>query len=197
MKLVKTAKDYVVKTEEIDVFNQVNSMKKTMKKILIILVATFFITLPVKGQSFFFIGEHSYPSTETFILQSNSDGDYVNELSVVFAKDGTKGLIIVSSKLVSTVRISGKLIIYLNNGTVIVCNEEFINDNVNGTALSAYHLTEKELNEMKNSNINTIRYVIKCAECLRNPLYEGNYTASNTGNYRTNFPTVITKFFNK
>lgn len=67
-----------------------------MKKILIILSATLFISLTAKGQNLFFFGENSYPSTETITLQSNSDD--INNLNVLFAKDGTTTLFVVSVK---------------------------------------------------------------------------------------------------
>ena len=165
-----------------------------MKKTLILLFATLVFTQIANGQNFFFIGENSYPSTETFTLQSNSD---INDLDVLFAKDGEKALIIVSSKLVSTVRITGKLIIYLNDGTVVSSNKEVISDNVDDIASTVYELTDEDLSKLKNSNINTIRYQIECAECLMNPLYEGNHSASNKGSSITNFPAVITEFFNR
>ena len=164
-----------------------------MKKTLILLFVTLFFTPIANGQNFFFIGENSYPSTETFTLQSNSEN---NDLDVLFAKDEAKGLIIVSSKLVSTVRIRGKLIIYLDNGTVISSDDEVINDNVDDIASSVYSLTNEDLSKLKNSNINTIRYQIKCAECLTN-LLEGNHSASNKGSSRTDFPVVITEFFSR
>jgi hypothetical protein len=166
-----------------------------MKRILILVILAITFSLKTNGQNLVFIGENSYPSTETFILQSNSDSDYINDLKLVFAKDGAKGLLVVSSKLVSTVRISEKLIIYLDDGTVITCIDKGIKDNVDDIATSAYHLTNEELNKMKKSNINTIRYIIKCAECYTNRLFEGNYSASNKGNSKTDFPSVITEFY--
>lgn len=153
--------------------------------------------LKTNGQNLVFLGEKSYPSTEKFILQSNSDSDYSNDLNLVFAKDGEKILIVVSSKLVSSVRISGKLIIYLDDGTVISCIDRGNKDNVDDIASTAYYLTNEELSKMKNSNINTIRYTIKCAECLSNPLYEGNYSASNKGSIKTDYPTIISEYYDK
>tara|TARA_B100000787_G_C16118907_1_gene261718 strand:+ start:70 stop:582 length:513 start_codon:yes stop_codon:yes gene_type:complete len=166
-----------------------------MSRILILLILTIIFTIETNGQNLVFIGENSFPSTEKFTLQSNSDSDYIGNLNIVFAKDGEKGLLVVSSKLVSTVRISEKLIIYLDDGNVITCVDNGIKDNVDDIASSAYHLTNEELTKMKKSNINTIRYEIRCGECLRNPLYEGNYSASNNGNSKTDFPELITKFY--
>lgn len=166
-----------------------------MKRILILVILAITFTIDTNGQNLVFIGENSFPSTETFTLPSNSDSDFINDLNLVFAKDGEKGLLVVSSKLVSTVRISGKLIIYLNDGTVITCIDKGINDNVDDIATSVYYLTNEELAKMKKSNINTVRYEIKCAECLSNPIYEGNYSASNKGSSETDFTTVISDFF--
>lgn len=163
-----------------------------MKRILTIVIATLFITMSAKGQNFFFIGENSYPSTETFTLQSNSD---INDLDVLFAKGEEKALIIVSSKLVSTVRITGKLIIYLDNGTVVSSNEKVISDNVDDIASTVYELTEEDLSKLKNSNINTIRYVIKSTNILAHPTSVGNHSASNKGDSKIDFPTLVTDFF--
>lgn len=168
-----------------------------MKKILIIVIIAITYTIETNGQNLVFIGENSFPSTEIFTLKSNSDSNFINDLNLVFAKDGTKKLLVASSKLVSTVRISGKLIIYLNDGTVITCIDKGIKDNVDDIASSAYYLTNEELAKMKKSNINTIRYEIKCAECLSNPIYEGNYSASNKGRSETDFTTIIREFFNE
>jgi superfamily II helicase len=166
-----------------------------MNKILILVILAITHTIDTNGQNLVFIGENSFPSTETFTLKSNSDSDRINDLNLVFAKDGTNSLLIVSSKLVRTVRISGKLIIYLNDGTVITSIDKGINDNVDDIAISAYYLTNEELEKMKKSNINTVRYEIKCAECISNPLFEGNYSASNKGSSKTDFAKVISNFY--
>ena len=64
---------------------------------IITLALTYAVNM--NGQNFAFIGENSYPSTEKFTLQSNSDKEDIGDLNLVFAKDGTTSLIIVSSKL--------------------------------------------------------------------------------------------------
>ena len=168
-----------------------------MKQILIIGILAISFTLKTNGQNLVFIGENSYNCTDTFTLQSNSEDSYSNDLNIVFAKDGEKGLLVVSSKLVSSVRISGKLIIYLDDGNVITCVDRGIKDNVDDIATTGYHLTDSELNKLKKSNIHTIRYTIKCSECLSNPLYEGNHSASNKGSLKTDFPKVVADFYSK
>ncbi|MDR9488555.1 hypothetical protein, partial [Salibacter sp.] len=81
--------------------------------------------------------------------------------------------------------------------TVITCVDKGINDNVDDIATTAYYLTDEELAKMKESNINTIRYEIKCAECISNPIYEGNFSASNKGVAETDFTSVVDDFFNE
>lgn len=166
-----------------------------MKNILLLAILTITFGIDTNGQNLIFIGENSFLSTETFTLKSNSDDEDITDLNLTFSKDGTQALVVVSSKLVSTVRISEKLIIYLNDGTVIICVDKGINDNVDDVATSAYHLTKEDLEKMKNSNINTIRYEIKCAECVYNILYEGVYSASNKGSSEIDFTAVISNFF--
>jgi len=111
-----------------------------MKRIVTLITITAFLTLNTYAQNFFFIGEDSFPVTETCTLQSNSDtsSSYVNNLNVLFGKSGDVGVIIVSTKTVSSVRISGKLLIYLDDGTVISCLDKGVKDNVDDIASTAY-----------------------------------------------------------
>ena len=109
---------------------------------------TIFFTQTVKGQSLFFMGENSYPCTETFTLQANSEYGY--DLNVSIAKDGTTGLFTVSTISNTRVIFSGKLIIYLDDGTVITCIDRGTADHVDDRAKAVYYLTSKELNKMKN-----------------------------------------------
>ncbi|WP_420579930.1 hypothetical protein [Reichenbachiella sp.] len=162
-----------------------------------ILIITFILSyaVNVNGQNFVFIGENSYPSTEKFMLQSNSDREDIGNLNLVFAKDGRTSLIIVSSKLTDGVKIAKKLIIYLDDGTVILCTDRGINDNVDNVAISAYYLTASELSKMKISNINTVRFEIVCPVCGPFNSWEGVYSASNKGNSETNFTEAVTDFF--
>ena len=167
-----------------------------MKKILIFLTAILFITITAIGQDFFFIGENSYPCTETFILQSNYDSE--SNLNVTFAKDGAMGLIIVSRKTMYKVLIREKLFIYLDDGSVISCIDKGNNDQVDFIASAVYSLTDDELSKMKNSNINTIKYTLKNeTDSYINMIGGGNYSASNKESSRTDFPTLITEFFSE
>ena len=162
-------------------------MKGNMKKIPIILIAILFITLTANGQNLFFIGENSYPCTESFALQSNLDDG--EDLNVLFAKDGATAVIAVTTKssLQGTI-ISGKLIIYLDDGNVITCMDRGETYYVDDTAKAVYSLTNEQVNKMKNSNINSVGYTLKIYD-----IKEVNRSASNKA---ISTEDLIAKFFN-
>ena len=166
-----------------------------MKRLVFILTLVLAFSAKMNAQNFTFIGENSYPSTERFELQSNSDKEEISNLNLVFAKDGISPMIIVSSKLTDVVKIANKLIIYLDDGTVISCTDRGINDNVDDVATSAYRFTSSEISKMKGSNINTVRYEIVCPVCGVFNSWEGVYSASNKGSSKTDFTKVVERFF--
>ena len=166
-----------------------------MKRLVFILTLVLAFSAKMNAQNFTFIGENSYPSTERFELQSNSDKEEISNLNLVFAKDGISPMIIVSSKLTDVVKIANKLIIYLDDGTVISCTDRGINDNVDDVATSAYRLTPSEISKMKKSNINTVRYEIVCPICGVFNIWEGVYSASNKESLKTDFTEVVEQFF--
>jgi len=159
-----------------------------MIKRLIILFTAMFIMLTSTGQNLFFFGENSYPCTKAITLHSNSGS---NDLKIIFARDGTFAFIVVSIKPMSEVLIKGKLIIYLNDGSVITCNDTGKNDYVDRIASSVYYLNEEQLIELKASNINTVRYSLKTGDYSYSP-EEGNYSASNKG---TSTKTIVSVFY--
>ena len=59
-----------------------------MKRLVFILTLVLAFSAKMNAQNFTFIGENSYPSTERFELQSNSDKEEISNLNLVFAKDG-------------------------------------------------------------------------------------------------------------
>lgn len=152
-------------------------------------------SLGTSAQNFAFIGENSYPSTEKYILVSNSDKADIGDLNLVFAKSKETALVIVSAKLSDAVNIANKLILYLDDGTVISCADRGINDNVDEIAVAAYYLTPAEISALMKSNINTIRYEIDCPVCGAYNYWEGVYSASNVGSTKTDFTEVVEQFF--
>lgn len=168
-----------------------------MIRLLILVILSLAFGTDTNGQDFIFIGESSYPSTEKYILKSNTENRRIPDLKIIFARDGEKRLIVVSSKLSDAVKIADKLIIYLDDGTVISCIDRGINDNVDDNAISVYYLTQAELKKIKGSNINTVRYQIVCPICGPINAWEGTYSASNVGRSRIDFSEVVTAFFDK
>ena len=163
-----------------------------MIKNLTILILIQFSTLNINGQDLFFIGEKSYPCTESIALQSNADDRA--DLNVLFAKDNNNNAyFIVETKRSLKSDFSGKLIIYLDDGTVITCNDISGSDYVDDIAKAVYSLTKEQLSKMKNSNINTVIYTLNVLD-----LKKVNQSASNKRNSnKTNFPNLINGFYNE
>jgi uncharacterized protein (TIGR02145 family) len=155
-------------------------------KILLIFI---FLNSILNAQNTFFIGDKSYPCTSTFTLKSNSNDR--NDLNVLIAKDGISGLLAASTKVMTpVVFIKGTLIIYLNDGTVITCYDRGKYDKVDNIVTNVYYLTKDELGKMGNSNINTIRYSLKC-NGYSSSSEEGNFSVSNTKSaYGINYDNI-------
>jgi hypothetical protein len=171
------------------------TLESNMRKSLLILTLIVACFVNASAQNFAFIGENSYLSTERFELVSNSDKEDIGNLKLVFAKDEISPLIIVSSKLTDAVKIANKLIVYLDDGTVISCTDRGINDNVDDVAIAAYRFTASEISKMKGSNINTVRYEIVCPVCGVFNIWEGVYSASNKESSKTDFTEIVERFF--
>lgn len=154
-----------------------------MYKILIISIIALLANVTVKGQNLFLIVEKSYPSTNPIKLESNADYGY--GLDLFFAKEGKSGLVGVSKKCLSGERFAGELIIYLEDGSVLTCNESEVSERVGDRAKAVYPLTEDQLNKLKISNIHTVKYTLVL-------FGEVIYSASNTG-IKTN--AIISDFF--
>jgi hypothetical protein len=163
--------------------------KNNMIRNLSILIVILFTSLSINGQNLFFIGEKSYQCTESIALQSNAER--TGDLNVLFAKDNNNAFFVVQTKPNMDSDFSGKLIIYLDDGTVITCNDISEFENVDASAKAVYSLTKEQLNKMKISNINTVRYTL-----IENGYKEVNQSASNNKNStKTNFPNLIKGLF--
>lgn len=82
----------------------------------------------------------------------------------------------------------------MNDGTVINCIDRNIYDYVNNIATTVYYLTIQEITKMKNSNINTIRYNLKCMKCGIS-IEEGSFTAENRNHFQQKNPFVPKETF--
>jgi hypothetical protein len=130
-----------------------------MNKLLYILSVSLFITVTTNSQNLFFIGENSYPSSVTCTLHANSYD--AEDLDVVLARDGETGLFVVITESNFGENFSEKLIIYLEDGTVISCNKRTASDYIDGKAKAVYSLTGEQLKSLMNSNIHTVRYTLE------------------------------------
>lgn len=159
-------------------------MNISMHKILIISILSLWANLIVEGQNLFLIGERSYPCTNAIILKSNAD--YGSDLEVYFAREGDFGFIGVSRKGMPGEEFAGKLIIYLEDGGVLTCNESEVTERIDDQAKAVYSLTADQLSKLKIINIQKV----KCTMILHHE--EKNFSASNTG-VKTN--AIISDFF--
>jgi len=162
-----------------------------MKKILFTFTAILYTAIVTYGQNLFFIGENSYPATETITLQSNYNGE--DDFNVLVAKDGKQGILGVSTgPTFSNQTFSKKVIIYLEDATVITCTDRIASENVDQNAKAAFFLNSDQLGKMKNSNIHTVRYTIEILSDDGRILDQTNWSASNKG---IDTKSIITDFF--
>jgi hypothetical protein len=131
-----------------------------------------FIPLISFSQDLFFMGESSYQSTKSGVLESEIYGE---NLTVLFAKNNDSKYIVVQTRRILDYRFINKLTIYLNNGDVISINEPYNTDYVNETSTGMFSLTDKNVDKLKNTNINSIGYSLKAGS--RSP----KFLAKNTG----------------
>ncbi len=162
---------------------------ETMIKQLLILIVLMSVSFTANGQNLFFIGDKSYPSTEIYSLEANSNN--VNDLNVAFVKDANSEFVGVRTKIPND-QFHGRLIIYLDDGTVISLEDQEIRDYVDGIASAVYLLQNDDLIKMKNSNINTIRYSL-LDEGGFESAWSGNFSSSNKSNI--DFSAIVAEFF--
>ncbi|NGP77496.1 hypothetical protein G3570_12685 [Balneolaceae bacterium YR4-1] len=162
-----------------------------MRRFITIVVVILFVSLSANGQNLLLIGEHSYPSTESYTLKSNSS--FASNLNVLFAREGETAFFSVNTKSIQDLEISGKLIIYLDDGTVITLKEKE-NDLVDNISKALYRLSDEDLSHLQNSNINTVRYSLEYEQGESHP-NTGSYTASNKGETKVNFPALVIDFY--
>lgn len=170
----------------------------------ILLLFTTLIILSVTkliAQNLFFIGDKSYPCTEIFKLKSNSDFNGY-DLDVLIAKNGEIGMLVLSTQSMTGVLIRGQVIVYLDDGTVISCIDRSKYDYVDNKATSVYFLTKGEIGKLMNSNIQNIRFTLKCRSEYASSSEEGDYSASNKSNgyelyskERSDVPELIKELF--
>lgn len=161
------------------------------KHFIIILSVSIFFTINTIGQNLLLVDENSFLSSDSYILESNSNQNYIKDLEIVFAKDGNSPLIALKTTTLD-VQIRGKIIIYLDNAAVISLVHNGLSDYVDKITSSVYLLSKNDLDKLKNSNINTIRFTL-LDRYGNEGAFGGNFSAANKSNI--NFPSIITEFF--
>ncbi|WP_194974200.1 hypothetical protein [Aquiflexum lacus] len=130
-----------------------------MKNLLFIVVLFVISSTSLYSQNLFFIGENTYQTTDffDFYLKGSS---FSSELKIAIGKDNDKGLIILTKQVghFEDNKISGDLLIYLDDASIIKCFDKGIRDKVNNEATTVYFLTSQEVEKLKQVNINSIRY---------------------------------------
>lgn len=150
-----------------------------MRKYRILSIFFILFCTTIYGQSnTFFIGENYYPASETFVLHSQRNTLGSSDIQTMFAKKGEQFMLILSTHTPGGLAIKGEILLYLDDGTVIKCIDRGIRDLVDNNSTTVYYLTKGEVNQLKQSNIRTLRYSMKCTNCTFSPM-EGDYTASN------------------
>lgn len=148
-----------------------------MKQLIISASLILGLTLFSNAQNTLFIGDKTYTSTEKFKLKSNIEYEG-HDLNVLIAKKGVTGMIVISADVMTQdVQIRGSILIYLEDNTVITCLDKGKHDFVDNTTTTIYYLTEAEITKLKNSNIRSIRFSLKCPNGFSTE--EGNFSASN------------------
>lgn len=174
-------------------------MKQFLSTILFaITVSTIILPKDIFSQNVFVIGNKNYKATEKIPFENSGEDKY---LEVAIGKDNESGFLILSCQSTTGVLIKGKAIIYLDNGTVITCLDKGIRDFVNQTATSVYKLTLSELETLKKSNINSIRFSLKCSDCAYST-EQGDFVSTNPYKYdekanrvKADFPVMVSKLF--
>jgi len=157
-----------------------------MHKILFITIAVLLANLTTKGQSIFMIGERRYPCTKPITFKPGTDYSY--GLDVCIAKESEFGFFAVRRNIsILGEKFSGQLLIYLDNGSVITCSESEVSEKVKDNAKAIYSLTADQLNNLKSTNIHTVKYTM-----ISN--VEEHFSATNPG-VRTD--SLISKLFNQ
>jgi hypothetical protein len=160
-----------------------------MKRIIITISMIVLFIGALSSQNRIFIGEKAYPCSETFTF-TYPHPHFLGEqnLDIKFIKDKDIGMIALTIKtdIGEYDRIKGKILIYLDNETVITCLDRNKYDYVNGKATTIYYLTKEEINKMKKSNINAIRF----------STVEGNYEADKNHRGKTSISDIVNDLFN-
>ena len=127
-----------------------------MKKLIIFILFAFWAKQSVHSQSNIYIGTARFDANYTWTFKING-GWIQGDGLVTFGKRNGGGMLLISVKDFDG-DIKGDLYIYLKDGNAIRCIDRNIKDNVDHYTMAVYYLTNSEVELLKNSNIEDIRF---------------------------------------
>ena len=138
----------------------------------------FFLLCSVNAlsQNFIYIGSKGYPSTKTLAFLKSGEYfgyEYDARLFVSFAKAPNGGYVMLSTSARSDESISGTVLFYLKDGSVITLTSRVSKDFVDDEAVVIYSLNVNQINDLKSVDISKIRYTIV------SPYEKKGFTADN------------------
>lgn len=127
-----------------------------MKALLVVIISFVILNVNVHSQSNIYLGTARFDATYTWHFKIN--GGWIQGDGLVnFAKRNGGGMLLISVKDFDG-DLKGDLYIYLKDGNAIRCVDRNIKDNVDHYTMAVYYLSNSEVELMKNSDIEDIRF---------------------------------------
>ena len=151
------------------------------QKVLLILLIM--ITFSATSQELLsFKGSKSYHATNPwdFICENYA---LTGIAAIQIAKTENGGILkLAVATTNSTFNISGVVYVYLTDNTIITCSDKEIRENIGNQIVSYYTFSPLEMNKMKTTDIQSIRFNIK-GNASKFSSQIGNFTAVNRKTY--------------
>lgn len=169
-----------------------------MRHLCILLL--YFNCLTVIGQGFVFIGEKRFSASSTISFRGS--GGFL-DLKIQFAKKGDgSGFILLSKETHSKhVFIGGTVWVYLDDGKILKCYDKGTRDYANDISTTIYNLTKQEIDILKETNIQSIRYSTKCTSGVNTGSCDENFIAENkegfVGSESFNLPLMLKELYDE
>lgn len=135
-----------------------------MKSFFLIILFSFAIGV-IYSQNLFILGTKSYKASPELEFTEDQPDPMTPKVSLVFFKNGDEIWFSFKVHFSGSTCARGKLLIYLDNGEVITCIDKSKYDEVNYNCSTIFRLTQGEANAILESNINQIRFNLKCVSC--------------------------------
>ena len=131
-----------------------------MKRKLTITILGILFCINTNAQNYIYKGSQQFEATSSWRFSLNASYWTTNP-EITIAKHGNGGYLMLSIVVPSKDDyIKGNLTIILDDGSIIKCVDKGLKDYVDNTSTKLYNLTMPEIEKMKNSRINKIRFNI-------------------------------------